>query len=265
MTRNVGLIGAGNMVGAILDGVLKSDLVCPSNIWLSNRSAGKLEPWAKQGIHTTLDNREVVENADVIVLGIKPQMFGEVLEELAPFGAGKCFISIAAGISSDYIKEKLPGSTVIRAMPNTPMKLGAGAIAIAEAPNVPQDVFAFACALFSTAGEIAVIEETQMDDFIAVSGSSPAFFFRFAAAMVSEAEKAGIDGAVALQMAAQSMLGSARMLLESGLSAKALEKMVCSPGGTTLAALSAFDEYRFEEMYHEAANRCAERSRELGR
>lgn len=265
MEPMLGFIGAGNMVGAILDGILKSGAVAAERIWLSNRSEGKLLPWQEKGLHTTTDNAEVVKNADVIVLGVKPQMFDAVLEELAPFSAEKCFVSIAAGISSNYIKEKLSTAQVIRTMPNTPMKVGAGAIAIAEAKDVPRDVFDFVCELFSLTGKIAIIPEDTMDDFIAINGSSPAFFFRFAAAMVDEAEKAGIDGELALKMAAQSMLGSAEMLLKSGFPAKRLEEMVCSPNGTTLAALSAFDDYKFEEMYREAAARCAKRSRELGK
>lgn len=262
MEYKLGLIGAGNMVSAILDGVLKSGMVSPENIWLSNRSAGKLEPWRARGVHTTLDNTRVVKETDVIVLGVKPQMFDAVLPPLAPFSAGKCFISIAAGISSHFIKQNLPGSMVIRAMPNTPMMVGAGATAMGEGEG---EVFDFACKLFASAGEVAVIPENKMDDFIAINGSSPAFFFRFAEVMVKEAEKAGIDGQLALKMAAQSMLGSAEMLRKSGISAKKLKEMVCSPGGTTLAALSAFDDYKFEEMYGEAARRCAERSRELGK
>lgn len=104
-----------------------------------------------------------------------------------------------------------------------------------------------------------------MDDFIAISGSSPAFFFRMVAAIVEAAKETGIDEALALQMAAQTMAGSAAMLMRSGLTAQELTRQVCSPGGTTLAALTAFDEYRFEEMIHEASRRCARRSKELGK
>lgn len=104
-----------------------------------------------------------------------------------------------------------------------------------------------------------------MDDFIAVSGSSPAFFFRMAAAMVDAARAAGIDPDLALSMVAQTMAGSAAMLLETGQTAQELTRQVCSPGGTTLAALTAFDDYRFEEMIAQAATRCAQRSRELGK
>lgn len=261
----LGFIGAGNMVTAILSGVFKQGLARPAEIWLSNRSKEKLTPWAEKGVHVTTDNAVVAENAQLIVLGIKPQVFDEVLPQVAPFVAGKCVLSIAAGLSSAYLKSHLPGALVVRAIPNTPMKLGLGATAIAEAPEVPAELFETVCTLFSAAGQVAVIPEAQMDDFIAVSGSSPAFFFRMVAAIVEAAKETGIDEALALQMAAQTMAGSAAMLMRSGLTAQELTRQVCSPGGTTLAALTAFDEYRFEEMIHEASRRCARRSKELGK
>lgn len=261
----LGFIGAGNMVTAILSGVLRQGLAEPEEIWLSNRSEGKLLAWAEKGVHVTTDNAVVAKNAQLIVLGVKPQVFEDVLPQVAPFAAGKCVLSIAAGISSGYLKKRLPGALVVRAIPNTPMKLGLGATAVAEAPEVPAQLFETVCALFASAGKVAVIPEAQMDDFIAVSGSSPAFFFRMAAAMVDAAKTAGIDETLALQMAAQTMAGSAAMLTGSGLTAGELTRQVCSPGGTTLAALTAFDDYRFEEMIAEAAKRCAQRSRELGK
>lgn len=261
----LGFIGAGNMVTAILCGVFKQGLAKPEEIWLSNRSQEKLLPWAEKGVNVTTDNAVVAEKAQLIVMGVKPQVFDEVIPQVAPFAEGKCILSIAAGISSGYLKERLPGALVTRAIPNTPMKLGVGATVVAEAPEVPAELFETVCSLFSAAGKVAVIPEEQMDDFIAVSGSSPAFFFRMAGAMVDAAKAAGIDEALALQMAAQTMAGSAAMLTESGFTAQELTRQVCSPGGTTLAALSAFDEFRFEEMMGEAAKRCAQRSRELGK
>lgn len=261
----LGFIGAGNMVTAILSGVFRQGLARPEEIWLSNRSKEKLVSWGEKGVHVTTDNAVVAENAQLIVLGIKPQVFDEVLPQVAPFVSGKCVLSIAAGISSGYLKERLPGAMVTRAIPNTPMKLGMGATVVAEAPEVPAELFETVCSLFSAAGKVAVIPEEQMDDFIAVSGSSPAFFFRMAGAMVDAAKAAGIDADMALQMAAQTMSGSAAMLTQSGLTAQELTRQVCSPGGTTLAALTAFDDYHFEEMIAEAAKRCAQRSRELGK
>ncbi len=265
METTLGFIGAGNMAGAILTGILARGLARPEQVWLSNRSEGKLLPWRGKGVNTTLDNVTLAQQAQCVVLSVKPQVFDAVLPQIAPYVKGKCVLSIAAGISSAYLKERLPGAMVVRAMPNTPMKLGKGATVVAQAPGVPEDVFKLCCSLFEAAGSVAVIPEEQMDDFIAVNGSSPAFFFRMAAAMVDAARAAGIDPDLALSMAAQTMAGSAAMLLETGDTAQELTRQVCSPGGTTLAALTAFDDYHFEEMMAQAAARCAQRSRELGK
>ncbi|MCM1297358.1 MAG: pyrroline-5-carboxylate reductase [Muribaculaceae bacterium] len=265
MERTLGFVGAGNMAGAILSGILAKALVPAEHLWMFDRAPEKLEPWREKGVQIAQSNAQLAQRCDVVLLAVKPQSFDEVLQELSPHTAGRCVLSIAAGISTSYLKDWLPEAMVVRVMPNTPLQVGRGATAVAQAPDVPDELFGWLCSLFAAAGEVAVIPEAQMDDIIAVSGSSPAFFFRMAAAMVAEAERAGIDPALALRMAARTMEGSATMLLESGKTAKELETMVCSPGGTTLAALSAFDEFRFEEMYREAARRCAERSRELGR
>ncbi len=265
MAKKLGFIGAGNMTSAILEGILHKALASPEDIWLSNRSPEKLERWENLGVHTTLDNAAVAKEADFLVLGIKPQVFPDVLPQIAPYLDGKCVLSIAAGISTAYIKAALPGALVIRAIPNTPLKLGLGATVLAEVSDVPEELFAYACSIFEAAGRVAVIPEEQMDDFIAVSGSSPAFFFRVVAALVSAAEAAGIDPALALPMAAQTMAGSAAMLLEGDHTAQELIDQVCSPGGTTLAALTAFDDFHFEDMIREASRRCAKRSRELGK
>ncbi|MEG0824764.1 MAG: pyrroline-5-carboxylate reductase [Oscillospiraceae bacterium] len=259
----LGFVGAGNMAGAIFNGVLGRHLLSAESIWLSNRSAPKLEAYAVLGAHTTTDNVAVVQAADVIVLAIKPQMFPDVLPGIAPYASGKCFVSIAAGISVDYLKSQLPGALVMRAMPNTPMQVGLGATGIVAAPEVPAQIFNAVSDIFAAGGEIAVITEAQIDDIIALSGSTPAFFFRMADALVSCAVQNGFDPDLALKLAAKTMEGSAVMLQKSGKTAKELTRQVCSPGGTTLAALTAFDEQDFEGMITEAVTRCTARSKEL--
>ncbi|MEG2958543.1 MAG: pyrroline-5-carboxylate reductase [Oscillospiraceae bacterium] len=259
----LGFVGAGNMAGAIFNGVLGRHLLSAESIWLSNRSAPKLEAYAVLGAHTTTDNVAVVQAADVIVLAIKPQMFPDVLPGIAPYALGKCFVSIAAGISVDYLKSQLPGALVMRAMPNTPMQVGLGATGIVAAPEVPAQIFNAVSDIFAAGGETAVITEAQIDDIIALSGSTPAFFFRMADALVSCAVQNGFDPDLALKLAAKTMEGSAVMLQKSGKTAKELTRQVCSPGGTTLAALTAFDEQNFEGMITEAVTRCTARSKEL--
>jgi pyrroline-5-carboxylate reductase len=261
----LGFIGAGNMASAILGGILRQGLLPSRQISMADPMADKLGNLKESGVHVTNDNRSVALYADLLILAIKPQMFDAVLPQLADCVSGKCVVSIAPGISVGYLQKRLHGAFVVRVMPNTPLLVGMGATAVAEAGCVPAEMFQTVIDIFSAAGEVAVIPESQMDAIVAVSASSPAFFFRMADAMVTEAQRQGIDPALALRMAARTMEGSANMLLQSGKTAKELTTQVCSPGGTTLAALSAFDDMGFEAMISEAMIRCTKRSRELGR
>lgn len=261
----MGFIGAGNMATAILDGVAAKGLFEPEDIIISNPHTDKLEYPKSLGVQVTCDNTAVAQTADIIILAVKPQMFEEVLDGIRDCCAGKCVVSIAAGISTDWIRARLPGALVVRVMPNTPLQLGLGATAVAQAPDVPDDLFRVVCDIFAAAGSVAVIPESQMDDVIPVSGSSPAFFFRMADVMVHWAAEQGMDPQVALELAAAAMKGSAEMLLHSGKTAEELTRQVCSPGGTTLAALTAFDDRDFDGLLADAMTRCTRRSRELGK
>ena len=261
----LGFIGAGNMSGAILDGVLKGGLLQAEQLWISNHHGDKLERFARLGLHTTTDNCQVVRETDLVILGIKPQMFGQVLPQIAEQAKGKGVLSISPGYSLAWLREQLPGCHVMRAMPNTPLLVGKGCTAMVQSGDVPEELFETLKAVFSSAGEVFVVPEALIDAVIAAAGSSPAYFFRMADAMVSAGQALGLAPDEALRMAALTMEGSARMLLESGKTAGELKRQVCSPGGTTLAAMTAFDDYRFEEMVNEAMERCVRRSQELGK
>ena len=262
----LGFIGAGNMSGAILDGVLKGGLLQAEQLWVSNRHQDKLERFARLGVHTTTDNCRVAREADLVILGIKPQMFGEVLPQIADEVKGKGVLSISPGYSLAWLREQLPGCHVMRAMPNTPLLVGKGCTALAQkSGDVPEDLFEEVKAVFSSAGEVFVVPEDLIDAVIAIAGSSPAYFFRMADAMVQAGQALGLEPEQALRMAALTMEGSARMLLEGGKTAGELTRQVCSPGGTTLAALTAFDDHHFEGMVNEAMERCVRRSQELGK
>lgn len=253
------------MTTAIFDGVVAQGLYAAEQIILSNPHMDKLERFRELGAQVTCDNRAVASAADLIILAVKPQKFEEVLDGISDCCAGKCVVSIAAGISTGWIRSRLPGALVVRVMPNTPLQLGMGAAAIAQTSDVPAELFQQVCDIFAAAGSVSVIPESQMDDVIPLSGSSPAFFFRMADVMVRWAETRGMDPQAALELAAATMRGSAEMLLHSGKTAGELTRQVCSPGGTTLAALSAFDERDFDGLISDAMTRCTDRSRELGK
>lgn len=261
----LGVIGAGSMGSAILQGALDAGVMSPERVWLANPHSEKMTPFGEKGVRTTTSNLEAVRNVDILLLAVKPQILPRVLEEIRPETAGKCVISIAAGVSRRWLEEQLPGAWVICVMPNTPLMLGCGASAVTERGNVPEELYDFALRLFSAAGLVTQLPADRMNEIIPVSGSSPAFFFRMVSLMVQAAEKRGIDPETALQMAAKTMEGSARMLLESGRTAAELERQVCSPGGTTLAGLAAFDELGFDRMIDLAFDRCVRRAYELGK
>ncbi len=261
----LGIIGAGNMGSAILQGGLQTGIMLPEQVWLANPHLEKTAPFGEMGVNTTTSNVETARKADILLLAVKPQMLPAVLEEISPCTAGKCVVSIAAGISRRWLRGQLPEAQVVCAMPNTPLMLGCGATALTEPDGVPEEAYRFVHRLFSAAGLVCILPEEQMNAIIPVSGSSPAFFFRMARLMVDAAARSGIDRTTALEMAAKTMEGAARMLQSSGRTAEELERQVCSPGGTTLAALTAFDELHFDEMMDLAFERCIRRAEELGR
>lgn len=253
------------MAGAIVGGVLKKGICAPEDILMSDPMAEHLDHFKAMGVHLTTDNTEAALWADLLILAIKPQVYDTVLPGLSGAVSGKCVVSIAPGITTGYLKLQLPNAHIVRVMPNTPLLVGMGATAIAQPEHVSEEMFDAVKHIFSSAGDIAVLPEGQMDAVIAVSGSSPAFFFRMIDAMVSEAQRQGIDPELAMRMGARTMEGAANMLLKSGKTAKELTIQVCSPGGTTLAALSAFDELDFEGLIAEAMKRCTLRSKQLGK
>jgi len=260
---SIGFIGAGNMTSAILGGALRCHVVRPEFVYLSNPHLDKMESFRTQGVHVTTDNVEVADAADIIVLAVKPQKFDEVLPELAGHTEGKCVVSIAAGITSDYILRYLPNVSLIRAMPNTPLLIGKGVTSITRCNEVSDALFGAVTELFRAAGETVVVTEEQINAVIALSGSSPAYFFRFANAMVQKGMDLGLNEDLALKLTSLAMEGAAGMLVKSGKTAQELTRQVCSPGGTTLAALSAFDDAGLDEMIAEAMTRCVTRAEEL--
>ena len=262
--KKLGVIGGGNMAQAILKGAI-NHVIWSDEICVSNPHLGKLGLLRNQGVKVTTDNREAAQFGDVILLAVKPQVLEGVLTEIEDLLAGKTVLSIVAGCSRRWLKERLPQSYIVCAMPNTPLTLGKGATAITPMDDVPQAAYRFASSLFMRAGGVFVVPEDKMNEIIPVNGSSPAFFFRFVELMAREAESCGIPYDMAVKMAAQTMAGAAEMMLKTGKSPKELADDVCSPGGTTLAGLSAFDDLDMAGMMKETFKRCIDRAYELGK
>jgi pyrroline-5-carboxylate reductase len=250
---------------AILGGALKKGLFPAEQIRVFGIDPAMLAEHKSLGVQIAESNEEVVRASDLILLAVKPQTVESVMGEIGPLLAGKCLVSIAAGVSRAFLKSFAPDAHIVRVMPNTPLLVGFGASALTPREEIPESLYNAAWSIFSAAGEAACVDDERMNAIIGVNGSSPAYFFRMANAMVESAARQGIDPDVALRLAARTMEGSAQMLLQSGKTAKELTDMVCSPGGTTLAALTAFDEGGFDDMIGEAMLRCTKRAGEIGR
>lgn len=262
--KHLGVIGGGNMAQAIVSGAMNK-VVWSDEICISNPHLAKLGLMRNQGVKLTTDNREAATYGDIILLAVKPQKIEEVLDGIEDLLVGKTVVSIVAGYSQGWMKQRLPKSHIICVMPNTPLTLGKGATAITPMGDVPEKDYRFVSSMFLCAGGLFVVPAEHMNDIIPVNGSSPAFFFKIADIMAKEAVKRDIDYNMAVMMAAQTMAGAAEMLMKSGKSAEQLTKDVCSPGGTTLAALTAFEDLNMEGIFEETFRRCIERANELGK
>lgn len=263
----LGFIGAGNMANAIIHGILKNGSYQPGQIHFYDLNAEKSQALTKQGLIFEADALKVVDACDIIVLAVKPQNYQEVLSEIKPaVTAEKLFVTIAAGISIGFIQRALEiPCPVVRAMPNTPLLLGKGATALCQGENVTAEAFERVYELFAASGEVAVLPEDQMNTIIAVNGSSPAYVYLFAKAILDYASAQGIAPEAALRLTCKTLEGSAAMLRESGHTPDELIKMVSSPGGTTLKALEALEAHDFYGALQDAMARCTQRAEELGK
>lgn len=264
---NIGFIGCGNMAGAILGSLLRSGEIAADRLTIYDVDRQKCAPYAQKGIHIVESIEEIASTCDMIFLCVKPQVYPEVLSILrGKVRPAQLLISIAAGISTAYIKKALGiCAKVVRVMPNTPMLLGAGAIALCRVEPVSEVEFEQVAAIFALSGQTAVIEEAQMDAIISVNGSSPAYVYLFAKAVADCAGEQGIDEQVALKLFCQTLIGAAKMMLASGQTPDELIDMVSSPGGTTLAALDSLSRNGFTRCVREAMLACTKRAEELGK
>ncbi|SCH14146.1 Pyrroline-5-carboxylate reductase [uncultured Ruminococcus sp.] len=262
--NEIGFIGAGNMATAIIKGYIKHAV---SDIFVYDINPEQVQRLAGIGAKPKASAGELAESVKYLFLAVKPQNFGEVLEELkGHVSTDTVVVSIAAGISSDYIKEGLGFDVkVVRVMPNTPLLLGCGASALAQIAPATEEEFSFCCEIFKASGEIAVVREDQINAIISVSGSTPAYIYQITKHFVDYAEESGLDRQMAISMFCQTLTGSAKMMTESGYSLDELIQMVSSKGGTTIAGLTSFAEDGLGDMIKKACDCCTKRAIELAK
>lgn len=262
-----GFIGAGNMGGALATAVAKS--VTGDQIIVADKSEIRAKSISRSINCDTGDNRTVAENARFIFLGIKPQMIDEVLEEIKSTLVNRkdrfVIITMAAGIEIGRIESILGGRyPIIRIMPNTPVCTGEGMILYTCNENVFMDEISEFCEALKFAGKLDRIDEKYIDAASAVSGCGPAFVYLFAEAMADGAVECGITRAKAIEYAAQTLLGAAKLLLNSGKHPAQLKDEVCSPGGSTIAGVHALEEAAFRGAVMDAVISSFKKTKELG-
>lgn len=261
----LGFIGAGNMAQAMIGGVLGSGLLQKDDIIASAATQNTIEKVQKQyGIRTTLNNREAA-GADIVFLAVKPAYCGQVIEEIKDtVSEQQVIVSIAAGKTMAWLEEEFGGKRkIIRTMPNTPALVGEGITAVCPNDNISTEELQSVCKILESFGRAEVVQESMMDAVIAVSGSSPAYVFLFIEAMADAAVAEGMPRATAYQFAAQSVLGSARMVLETGKHPGELKDMVCSPAGTTIEAVRVLEREGLRGSVMECMRACADKSRNM--
>lgn len=261
----LGFIGCGNMATAIIKGILGNGKVKAEDIIASDASKDALAKAEEMKITTTLDNCKVVESADIVFFAVKPQYIGSVIAEIKDaMDSNKIIISIVAGKTIAWYEEQFGKEVkLVRTMPNTPALVGEGMTAACGNKNVTEEELKTAVELLSCFGKVEVVGENLMDVVVSVSGSSPAYVFMFIEAMADAAVADGMPRAQAYEFAAQSVLGSAKLMLETKLHPGVLKDMVCSPGGTTIEAVRVLEEKGMRSAVIEAMKACAKKSREL--
>ena len=263
---NLGIIGFGNMAEAILGGILANGFIAKEDVTTSGKDEVMLAKASeKYGIGVETDNNKVVAMSDVILLSVKPQIMEEVITEIKDAcAADKLVISIAAGKTKQWIEDAFGGSRkIVRCMPNTPALVGEGCTGICFSDSVNAEEKELALKMFSCVGKAQEVPEKLMDVVVGISGSSPAYVFMFIEAMADAAVEMGMPRKQAYDFAAQAVLGSAKLLLETGKHPGELKDMVCSPAGTTIAAVRVLEEKGMRAAVMDAVVKCIERSREL--
>ncbi len=259
--NRLGVIGTGNMGSAIINGVKKSGMDIA--IFAYDKFTEKL---GTLPVTACEDEISVVKQCKYVLLSVKPQMLGEVLDTIKSAVTEKTvFISICAGISADFIRSHtIAGAKVVLVMPNTPMVLGLGASAMSRDSAVSDEEFDFARSVISSCGITEVVPTDRMKEVIAINGSSPAFIYLYAKGFIDYADSVGIDKEAALRLFAQSLTGSAKMLTDSGMTVDELIKQVSSPGGTTIAGLEKLYDGDLTGDVQRACEACTKRAYELG-
>lgn len=267
MDKKIAFIGAGNMGYAMISSIAKSNIIPADNIMVFDIDKDKLLGLRKEvKIHVVQDVNDAVKNADIVILAVKPNMVEKVLTEIKTSIDGeKILVSVAVGIPIKFYKGVVgQDKKIIRTMPNTPALVGEGMTLMCY-ENVSDDEAKTIKRIFECFGKVEFLDEKLMSEVTAVTSSSPAYIFMFIEAMADAAVLSGIPRNLSYKLAAQAVLGSAKMVLETGKHPGELKDQVCSPAGTTIEAVSSLEKNRFRYAVIEAMNECTRKALDIGK
>jgi pyrroline-5-carboxylate reductase len=265
--RKIAFLGAGNMAEALIKGLLRSGIARPEDIVATVRRPDRGEELRRAyPIAISTDNATAAQNADIVVLAVKPQAMGKLLVAVAPaIDHRQLVISVAAGVPIAALERKLgAGARIVRAMPNTPALVGAGATALARGEHATEQDLEIATALFDAVGITVAVDEGLLDAVTGLSGSGPAYVFLVIEALCDAGVKVGLPRYSALKLASQTLFGSAKLLIETGAHPGQLKDQVTSPGGTAIAGLHTLEAGGLRTTLINAVEAATERARQLG-
>ena len=262
----IGFIGCGNMATAMIKGILDSQKVKTEDVIASAKSEKTREKIKTElGINAARKNKEVVEFSDILFLAVKPQYYEEVIQEIKDgIQENQMIVSIAPGKTLAWLAERLgEDKKIIRTMPNTPAMVKEGMMGMCRNDLVTEDEMQQVKDICESFGKAEVVPESLIDVVVGVSGSSPAYVFMFIEAMADAAVADGMPRTQAYKFAAQAVLGSAKMVLETGKHPGELKDMVCSPGGTTIEAVRVLEEKGMRSAVIEASRACVKKAKDM--
>ncbi len=264
--QKIAFIGGGAMAEAIIKGVLSSGLIESSRIFVGEHTAARCEYLINTyGVNAVTDNNAAVADAELVILAVKPQVAPVALnsELTAAMRKDAFVISIMGSVSISMLHDYVPGYPVIRTMPNTPLAVGEGMTAICADENVTETMLEDAKAIFSCCGEIEIVAESAIEAITAISGCGPGYAFVIIDALADAGVRAGLPRALAIKLAAQTLAGSGKMCIKTGLHPAQLRDQVTSPGGTTIAGIHALENHGVRGAFYDAVQAVLQRSNEL--
>lgn len=263
--RRIGIIGAGKMGAALISGLLRAGVVGKNDLCASDVSAQRCDYISKTyGVKCFPDNKAVVANSDIVIIAVEPKHVKEVLEDIGEKLANQTLVSIAAGISIDFLNKNLRRAIpIVRAMPNNPCLVGEGMTVLTSSPEVSEKEFGVVESIFSSVGRVLVLDERFFDAVTGLSGSGPAYIYLVIEGLVEGGVRAGLPEDKALTLAAQTVLGAGKMVLETGMDPAKLREMVTTPKGTTIEGVKELERGEIKASLGRAVEKAAQRSKEL--